>query len=128
MNVNEDRVKLMGRVLIVRFGQRPLDGESVTSSLSVKDLIRRARRGGARALVLDARDSPYADSGGLRWLLKLKEAADESGLSLRTVVASGSKVRRNLALLNAGLDLYENLQSAWRTRLSAARPNSASLH
>jgi hypothetical protein len=100
-------------VLLVRCGHRPLDGETGSSGVQVSDIIARAQKGGARTVLLDATVSPYADSGGLRWLLHLKQAAEDNGLSLRTVTAPGSKIGRNLSLLKAGFDIYEDLHTAW---------------
>lgn len=115
MTVNDDKIQQLGRVLMVRCGHRPLDGESGSSGVRVSEIIARARKGGARTVLLDATVSPYADSGGLRWLLSLKEAADENGLSLKTVTAPGSRIGRNLSLLKAGFDIYEDLHTAWFT-------------
>ncbi len=113
MTVNDDKIQQLGRVLLVRCGQRPLDGESGSSGVRVSEIIARARKGGARTVLLDATVSPYADSGGLRWLLQLKKAAEDNGLSLRTVTAPGSRIGRNLSLLKAGFDIYEDLHTAW---------------
>jgi anti-anti-sigma regulatory factor len=113
MTVNDDKIQQLGRVLLVRCGHRPLDGESGSSGVNVRDIIAKARNGGARTVLLDATVSPYADSGGLRWLLHLKQEAEENGLSLRTVTAPGSKIERNLSLLKAGFDIYEDLHTAW---------------
>jgi anti-anti-sigma regulatory factor len=82
----------------------------------VEDIASRARRSGARVVLLDLSHSPYADSDGLRWLLKLQRASDQEGFVLRIVVAKGSRVRRNLVLLGAGLDLYSDAQVAWYGR------------
>ncbi|MBC8101909.1 MAG: hypothetical protein H7Z41_04895 [Cytophagales bacterium] len=113
MTVNDDCIQQLGRVLLVRCGHCPLDGESGSSGVRVSEIIARARSGGARTVLLDATASPYADSGGLRWLLHLKQAAEESGLALRTVAAPGSRIVRNLSLLDAGLDVYDDLHAAW---------------
>ena len=113
MTVNDDTIQQLGRVLLVRCGHRPLDGESGSSGIGAGEIIARAQKGGAKTVLLDATVSPYADSGGLRWLLSLKNAAEESGLSLRTVTAPGSRIERNLSLLKAGFDIYEDLHSAW---------------
>lgn len=117
--VNDDSIQQLGRVLLVRCGRRPLDGASGSSGIQVDDIVDRARRGGARTVLLDASGSPYADSGGLRWLLRLKQEAESNGLNLCTVAAPHSRVWRNLTLLNAGLDMYGDLHAAW---LHAAHP------
>ncbi len=113
MTVNDDNIQQMGRILLVRCGHAPLDGESGSSGIGAREIVARAQKGGARTVLLDATVSPYADSGGLRWLLRLKQEAENSGLSLRTVTSPGSKIERNLSLLKAGFDTYENLHTAW---------------
>ena len=113
MTVNDDNIQQLGRILLVRCGQTPLDGESGSSGVGAREIIARAQKGGARTVLLDATVSPYADSGGLRWLLRLKQEAENSGLSLRTVTSPGSRIERNLSLLKAGFDIYEDLHTAW---------------
>lgn len=128
MTVNDDTIQQAGRVLLVRCGQRPLDGESGSSGVRVSDIIARAQKGGARTVLLDVTVSPYADSGGLRWLLCLKNAAEENGLSLRTVTAHGSKIERNLSLLKAGFDIYEDMHSAWSGDSTTSETTSHHTH
>jgi len=122
--VNDDCIQQLGRVLLVRCGHRPLDGESGSSGVGVREIITRARNGGARTVLLDASGSPYADSGGLRWLLRLRQEVEDSGLALCTVATPHSRVWRNLALLQADLALYGDLHDAW---LHAAHPYRHSL-
>lgn len=117
--VNDDCIQQLGRVLLVRCGHRPLDGHSGSSGVRVSEIIARVQRGGAHTVLLDASISPYADSGGLRWLLHLKQEAEERGITLCAVAAPHSRVRRNLSLLNSGLTVYDGLQDAW---LHAAHP------
>ena len=113
MTVNDDNIQQLGRILLVRCGHTPLDGKGGSSGIEAHEIVARARKGGARTVLLDATVSPYADSNGLRWLLHLKQEAENSGLSLRTVTAPGSKIERNVSLLKAGFDIYQDLHTAW---------------
>jgi len=118
MTVKTDCIEEFGRVLLIRCGT-PLDGESGSSGARTEDVLRHARRSGARILLLDLLHTPYADSGGLRWLLALKRAADAERMSLRVVCAPAGRVRRNLVLLRAGFELYDDVHRAWHTPLHA---------
>ena len=128
MTVNDDTIQQLGRVLLVRCGHTPLDGESGSSGVGAHEIIARAQKGGARTVLLDATVSPYADSGGLRWLLHLKQEAEENGLSLRTVTSRGSRIERNLSLLKAGFDIYEDLHTAWSANAIAAKQAAHRTH
>jgi len=112
--VNDDCIQQLGRVLIVRCGHRPLDGESGSSGVRVSEIITRAKSGKARTVLVDVTASPYADSGGLRWLLHLKQVAEDNDLTFCTAAEPHSKVWRNLTLLNAGFSLYDDLHVAWQ--------------
>jgi anti-anti-sigma regulatory factor len=116
MTVKTDCIEEFGRVLLIRCGG-PLDGESGSSAARIEDVMRRTRRSGARIVLLDLLHTPYADSGGLRWLLALKRAAEAEGLTLRVVCARDGRVRRNIVLLRAGLELYDDVHRAWSAPL-----------
>ena len=68
---------------------------------------------GARVILVDATHAEYADSDGLRWLLALRQAAEERGLCLRIAAATEGRIWRNITLLEAHMDLYPTVQSAW---------------
>ena len=75
---------------------------------------------GARTILVDATHAEYADSDGLRWLLALKQAAAERGLCLRIAAATEGRIWRNITLLEADLDLYPTVQSAWNWPCSSS--------
>jgi anti-anti-sigma factor len=69
-----------------------------------------------RAVVLDLRDVPFADSDGIRALLQLQAELSERQIRLAVVVPTGSVVRRALSLLGFDrvLDLHETARGAFR--------------
>ena len=79
-------------------------------------IVERARSEGAQAILLDMTRIPYIDSEGLRWLLRLKRAADETS-PLRIAARRNGKVWRNLKLLDTGIALFASLRDAWRAPL-----------
>lgn len=99
----------VGRVLLLRVGGA-LDG-----SLPAPDQVAAsARAAGARFVLLDATGASYADSDGLRWLLRVREMLEGSGKRLRIAARRGGKVWRNLALLDARLEMYGSVGGAWK--------------
>jgi anti-anti-sigma regulatory factor len=119
-----DSIQEFGRVLMIRCAA-PLDGERGSSAVPAEEIASRARRSGARVVLLDLSHTPYADSGGLRWLLKLQRTSDQEGFVLRVVAAPGGRVRRNLVLLRANLDLYDDAHEAWYGRHNFDRNGGA---
>ena len=108
--------KHAGRVFLLRW-DGPLDGSGPTPSQVAASAV----CAGARFLLLDLLRVPFADSGGLRWLLALTSESAAVGIGLRVAVRPGGKVRRNLELLRAGLELHESVARAWKAPLRAAR-------
>ena len=87
---------------------------------SPERLVERARSRGSRAILLDMTHTPYIDSDGLRWLIRLRRAAaaDESSPQLLRIVARrDGSVWRNLKLLDTGITLFASLRDAWRAPL-----------
>ncbi len=76
-------------------------------------LLHEAIGGGARVVIIDAMQSSYADSDGLRWLLRLGSAAAEQNVCLRLAAPEGGNIWRNVTLLRSGFLLYPSVQSAW---------------
>ena len=99
----------VGRVLLLRV-TGPLDG----GAPDPRQVTASANACGARFVLLDATRAPYADSGGLRWLLGLRSELDEAGRQLHIAAKRGSKVWRNLDLLNAGLEIFGSVGAAWK--------------
>ena len=102
----------LGRVFLLRW-DGPLDG----SGPAPAQVAAGAVCADARFLLLDLSHVPFADSGGLRWLLALTGETAAAGLGLRVAARPGGKVRRNLALLQAGLELYDSVARAWKAPL-----------
>jgi anti-anti-sigma factor len=80
-----------------------------------------------RVLVLDLRGVPYADSDGIRALLRLQADLAERQIRLSVVVPDASPLRRALHLLGFDrlLDLHQTARQAWRAPSSAARRPSS---
>lgn len=70
----------------------------------------------SRALVLDLRSVPYADSDGIRALMRLQAELAERRVSLALVVPPAGTVRRALQLLGFEplLNLHQTARQAWR--------------
>ena len=77
-------------------------------------LLSQIERCGAREVLLDATDAPWADSAGLRWLLALQHTLLAHGHPLSVAAHADGRVWRNVALLQAGLHLYPSVRAAWR--------------
>ena len=103
--------RMAGRVLL-------LAGETVFGgggdAPTPEALAALATRSGVRFALLDATRAPYADSDGLRWLLRLRRELESACIVLRVAAAPGSRVWRNLMLLGVNLDLHESARSAWK--------------
>jgi anti-anti-sigma factor len=78
-----------------------------------------------RVLVLDLRGVPYADSDGIRALLRLHADLAERQVRLSVVLPDTSPLRRALHLLGFDrlLDLHQTARQAWRA--PAARDRRA---
>ena len=105
-----------GRRLVVQCG-RELSDE--TGRLI--EQMAQAQTGRSRSVVLDLSGAAYADSGGLRWLLRFVETLERHGAELHLVVAQQSRVARALALSGYArfLKLHSSARSAWRGALPA---------
>jgi anti-anti-sigma factor len=70
----------------------------------------------SRALVLDLRGVPYADSDAIRALLRLQTELAERQVRLSLVLPPAGAVRRALQLLGFErlLDLHQTARQAWR--------------
>lgn len=93
---------------------------------SPERLVEQARSEGAQTILLDMTRTPYIDSDGLRWLMRLKRAA-EDGSSLRVAAPQDGRVWRNLKLLDTGIAVFASLRDAWRApleRRSSRRSNT----
>jgi anti-anti-sigma factor len=91
----------------------PLDGATAeTLTRDARALILT----GARALILDLRQSEYINSDGARALLALREEVTRHGGRVRLVVAEGSRVERTLRLLDFGalFPIFRAAAEAWR--------------
>lgn len=99
-----------GRVMLLSW-QGALDGSGPTPEQVVSDANRRR----ARFLLLDTTHADYADSNGLRWLIRLRALLEAAGRTLRIVVKPQGKIWRNLSLLQLRLDMYDSVRGAWRT-------------
>jgi anti-anti-sigma factor len=83
--------------------------------------------GGARLscrfLVLDLRGVSYADSDGIRALLRLQDDLAQRKVTLSVVVPEASPLRRALHLLGFDrlLDLHQTARQAWRAPSSGTR-------
>jgi hypothetical protein len=76
-------------------------------------LLSQMEKDGTREVLLDATQSPWADSDGLRWLLALQRTLETKGRSLTVVARAEGRVWRNVVLLQAGLALYPSVRAAW---------------
>jgi anti-anti-sigma factor len=70
----------------------------------------------SRALVVDLRAVPYADSDGIRTLMRLQTELSERQVRLSLIVPPASAVRRALHLLGFDrlFDLHQTPRQAWR--------------
>ena len=100
----------LGRVLILRC-EGELDGTGPTP----EQVVTAARQRHARFLLVDTTRAAYADTNGLRWLMRLRTLLEAAGQSLRVAAAPQGKVWRSLSLLHLGLDVYESCGRAWKT-------------
>jgi len=108
--MTDDMGQMLGRVLVLRVSG-PFDGNGAAPPERVAT---RAKREGARFLLVDATGAPYIDSGGLRWLLALRQAAQAGGQRLRIAARRAGPIWRNLMLLGIPLELYGSPRRAWR--------------
>lgn len=108
--------RVLGRVCLVRcdgpMGGTP-SGLGAGTLPDPEALTDAAARMGARTVLVDATEAPYADSDGLRWLLRLRGAASERGLAVRVAARPKGRVWRNVALLAAGFELFPSVREAW---------------
>ena len=104
-----------GRRLLLRWGG-PLDGRGPAPAL----VAARSDAGAVRLVLLDMTGAPYADSDGLRWLLRLRDGLEARGKGLRIAARPGGNVWRNLGLLGADLDVFESVRAAWKAPGQAA--------
>ena len=100
--------QVLGRVFVIRC-DGPLDGRAAAP----ERIAQQAR--GARVLLVDATAAPYADSEGLRWLLRLRQLAGEAGQCLRIAARRGGRVWRNLMLLHYDFEIFASARSAWES-------------
>ena len=98
-----------GRGFIIRW-EKAIDGSDPTIEKVAEETVRR----GAKFIVFDASRAPCIDSAGLRWMLGLRARAEAAGVVLRIVARPGSKVARNLNLLNMDLDIFPSAVEAWQ--------------
>ena len=103
----------LGRVFVIRC-EGPLDGDAVEPEV----IAQRAR--GARVVLVDATASPYADSEGLRWLLRLREETIAAGQCLRIAARRGGRIWRNLTLLRSDFNIFASARSAWESPCEAS--------
>lgn len=100
----------LGRVLLLRC-EGELDGTGPTP----EQVVTAARQRQARFLLLDTTQAAYADTNGLRWLIRLRALLEAAGQSLRIAAPPKGKVCRSLTLLQLEMDVYETCGRAWRT-------------
>jgi anti-anti-sigma factor len=105
------RVCRAGRTGVVSV-QGALQGAGVNLLAEALDVAGRS----SRALVLDLRAVPYADSDGIRALLRLQTELSERQVRLALIVPPACAVRRALQLLGFErlLDLHQTARQAWR--------------
>ena len=108
----------LGRIFVIRC-EGPLDGVAAEPDV----IVGRAR--GARIVLVDTTAAPYADSEGLRWLLRLREATGAAGQCLRIVAQRGGRVWRNLMLLHSDFEVFTSARSAWESPCAASDGTSA---
>jgi anti-anti-sigma regulatory factor len=100
----------MCRWLLLRCWDRPLDGGGPTPS----EVAAQCHACGAHFVLLDITGAPYADSEGLRWLLRLRDTLEAEGKDLRIAARRGGKVWRNLDLLGADFEIFDSVRAAWK--------------
>jgi anti-anti-sigma factor len=112
------RVLRAGRTGFVAL-QGALHGEGAESLAEVLG----GARFSCRVLVLDLRAVPYADSDGIRALLRLQNELAERKVRLSVVVPEAGALRRALHLLGFDrlLDLHQTARQAWRARSAGSQ-------
>lgn len=100
----------LGRVLVLR-----CDGELDGTGPTPEQVLETARQRKARFLLLDTTRADYADTNGLRWLIRLRALLEAEGLAVRVAALPRGKVRRILSLLQLGLDVHDTCGHAWKT-------------
>ncbi|MDQ2686908.1 MAG: STAS domain-containing protein [Armatimonadota bacterium] len=100
----------LGRVLVLRC-EGELDGTGPTP----EQVLATAQQRKARFLLLDTTRAAYADTNGLRWLMRLRTLLEAAGLGVRVAALPRGKVRRILSLLQLGLDVHDSCGHAWKT-------------
>lgn len=100
----------LGRVLLLRC-EGELDGTGPTP----EQVVTTARQRKTRFLLIDTTRAAYADSNGLRWLIRLRTLLEAAGQPLRIAAPPQGKVWRTLLLLHLGLDVQESCVRAWKT-------------
>ena len=100
-----------GRRLVVRCGEELSEGTVPRLERQLLPYL-----GRAKAVFLDLSDVPFANSEGLRWILRLDGGLREQQKPLRVLVRPGSRVERALALTGYDrmVDLHRSARSAWR--------------
>lgn len=106
-----DRGQGCGRWLLLRCWDNPLDGRGPTPA----QVAAQAYACAAHFVLLDVTDAPYADSDGLRWLLRLRDTLEAEGKCLRIAARRGGKIWRNLDLLGADFEVFESVRTAWKS-------------
>ena len=99
-------IQAIGRVVLLRWkdimsGDAPLPD----------DIVRYAKSRKARYLLLDTTDAPFADSDGLRWLIKLREQS----LPIRIAARPGGKIWKALKIFGLDNEMYGTVKGAWRS-------------
>lgn len=100
----------LGRVLVLR-----CEGELDGSGPTPEQIAATARERKTRFLLLDTTRAAYADTNGLRWLIRLRTLLESAGVAVRVAALPRGKVWRILALLQLGLDVHESCGRAWKT-------------
>lgn len=100
--MNSVTLQAVGRVLVVRYSSI-IDGKSVPTEDIIDSL--HARR--ARFVVIDAMQSPHADTDGIRWLLRFR--------TYRVAAAPNGKLWRTLQFLQLDRNVFGAVRAAWQT-------------
>ena len=71
-----------------------------------------------RCLLIDLHGAEFADSAGVRSLLRWAEELEAQGKELRLVVTEGSRIARTLTLLqlNSRLQVFGTIRDAWSAK------------
>jgi len=88
-----------------------LDGNGITP----EEVVKHALKSGAKFLILDATQTSYVNTPGVRWLIQLRNLLDAVGKRLRIVSKAPSRVSRSLEMLHVDIDRYDNMAGAWKT-------------